>query len=41
MDLNTLTDQILAINNWVYQPILMPTILLIVGGLITVRTGWV
>ena len=39
MDTTDLTNQILAINNFVYQPMLMPAILLLVGGLISVKTG--
>src|ERR687897_1079380 len=39
MNLDTLTDQILAIDSFVWQPFVMPLILVIVGGLITVMTG--
>ena len=39
MDATDLTNQILVVNNFVWQPILMPTILVIVGGLITIKTG--
>ena len=34
-----LTNQILAVDSFVWQPYLMPLILLLTGGLITVRTG--
>ena len=36
-----LTNQILAVDSFVWQPYLMPLILLLTGGLITVRTGLV
>ena len=37
--MNTLTDRILTLNDFVWQPLAMPLILVIVGGLITVMTG--
>lgn len=39
MNLDALTDQILAIDSFVWQPFAMPLILVIVGGLITLMTG--
>jgi AGCS family alanine or glycine:cation symporter len=39
MNLDTLTDQILAIDAFVWQPFVMPLVLVIVGGLLTVMTG--
>ncbi|HJO39307.1 MAG: sodium:alanine symporter family protein [Vicinamibacterales bacterium] len=36
-----LTNQILAVNDFVYQPMLMPAVLLLVGALISVKTGLV
>ena len=42
MDLfGTLPDKILAINNFVWQPAVMPLVLVIVGGWLTVRSGFV
>lgn len=41
MNLDTLTDQILAIDSFVWRPYVMPLVLLIVGGLLTVMTGCV
>jgi len=41
MDLTQLTDQILALNDLVWQPMAMPLVLVIVGGLLTVVTGFV
>ena len=37
----TLTDRILTLNDFVWQPLAMPLILVLVGGLITVMTGFV
>ena len=37
--MNALTEQILAVYSWVWQPFAMPLVLVIVGGLITVSTG--
>jgi alanine or glycine:cation symporter, AGCS family len=39
MNLETLTDQILALDSFVWQPIAMPLVLVIVGGLLTLMTG--
>ena len=39
MNLDTLTEQILAIDSFVWQPFVMPLILVVVGGLITLMTG--
>jgi len=36
-----LTNQITAIDAWVWQPFVMPIILLIVGGWLSIRTGFV
>lgn len=41
MNLDTLTDQILALDSFVWQPVVMPLVLVIVGGLLTVATGFV
>lgn len=41
MNLDALTEQILAIDSFVWQPFAMPLILVIVGGLITLMTGFV
>jgi AGCS family alanine or glycine:cation symporter len=41
MDLTALTDRILALNDFVWQPMAMPLVLVIVGGLLTVVTGFV
>ncbi|MFQ6045134.1 MAG: alanine/glycine:cation symporter family protein [Gemmatimonadales bacterium] len=41
MDLSKLPDYILSINDWVWQPAVMPVVLLIVGGWLTVRSGFV
>jgi alanine or glycine:cation symporter, AGCS family len=41
MNLETLREQIEAIDGFVWQPFAMPLILVIVGGLITVATGFV
>ncbi|MPZ19220.1 MAG: amino acid carrier protein [Luteitalea sp.] len=41
MDVSTLTDRILAIDGQVWQPFAMPLVLVIVGGLLTVMTGFV
>jgi len=37
----TLTDRILTLNDFVWQPLAMPLVLVLVGGLITVMTGFV
>jgi AGCS family alanine or glycine:cation symporter len=39
VDVTALTQRILAVDSWVWQPFVMPIILVIVGGLITVITG--
>lgn len=41
MDFSALADRILAVDGWVWQPLAMPLVLLIVGGWLTVRTGFV
>jgi AGCS family alanine or glycine:cation symporter len=41
MDVSTLTDSILAMNDQVWHPFAMPLVLVIVGGLLTVMTGFV
>lgn len=41
MNLDTLTEQILSIDSFVWQPFAMPLVLVIVGGLLTVMTGFV
>ena len=37
--MNTLTEQIQAIDSFVWQPFAMPLVLVVVGGLVTVATG--
>ena len=39
--MDALTERILAVDGWVWQPFATPLVLVIVGGLITVMTGWV
>jgi alanine or glycine:cation symporter, AGCS family len=39
MNLETLTEQILALDSFVWQPFAMPLVLVIVGGLLTLMTG--
>lgn len=39
--MNELTSSILAIDSWAYQPFKLPLILLAIGLLLTVRTGFV
>ena len=41
MNSNELTDQLLTLNELVWQPFAMPIVLVIVGGLITLLTGFV
>lgn len=41
MNLETLTEQILALDGFVWQPFAMPLVLVVVGGLITLVTGLV
>jgi AGCS family alanine or glycine:cation symporter len=39
--LESLTENVLAVNTWLYQPWMVPAILLIVGGWLTIRSGFV
>ena len=39
MNLADITARILALDSWVWQPFVMPIVLVLVGGLITVMTG--
>jgi Na+/alanine symporter len=39
--MNELTGRIEAIDAWVWQPFVMPLVLLIVGGWLSYRTGFV
>ena len=39
MDLANLTSQVITVDGFVWQPFFMPTVLVIVGLLITIRTG--
>jgi len=41
MDLATLTERILAVDAAVWQPTAMPVVLIVVGGLLTLATGFV
>ena len=41
MSLDDFTRRILAIDAWVWQPFAMPLVLVLVGGLITLATGFV
>lgn len=41
MDLTQLTNRILELNDMVWQPMAMPLVLVIVGGLLTLVTGFV
>ena len=41
MNLDALSDAILAVNDWVWQPAAMPALLLVVGGWLTIRSGLV
>lgn len=41
MDLTRLTEQIGAIDSFVWQPFVMPLVLVIVGGLLSIATGFV
>jgi alanine or glycine:cation symporter, AGCS family len=41
MDLTELTARILQVDGWVWQPFVMPLVLVVVGGLLTVRSGFV
>jgi len=39
MNIDTLTERILALDGFVWQPYVMPLVLVIVGGLLTLATG--
>ena len=39
--MNTLTDRIQTVDSFVWQPFAMPLVLVIVGGLVTIATGFV
>lgn len=39
MNLDTLTDQILRLDSFVWQPFVMPLVLVLVGGILTMVTG--
>ena len=39
MNIDTLTERILALDSFVWQPFVMPLVLVVVGGLITLATG--
>ena len=39
MNLTDLTARIVALDSWVWQPFVMPIVLVVVGGLITIITG--
>jgi AGCS family alanine or glycine:cation symporter len=41
MFVENLTEFILAVNDWLYQPAVMPLVLLVVGAWLTVRSGFV
>jgi alanine or glycine:cation symporter, AGCS family len=41
MDLTELTARILLVDGWVWQPFAMPLVLVVVGGLLTWRSGFV
>jgi AGCS family alanine or glycine:cation symporter len=41
MNLERLTEYIVKIDSWVWQPTVMPLVLVIVGGVLTVVTGFV
>jgi AGCS family alanine or glycine:cation symporter len=41
MFVENLTEFILAVNDWLYQPAIMPLVLLVVGAWLTVRSGFV
>jgi AGCS family alanine or glycine:cation symporter len=38
---SSLTEKILSVNDFVWQPIAMPVVLIVVGGWLTVRSGFV
>ena len=39
MDLANLTSQVITVDGFVWQPFFMPTVLVLVGLLISIRTG--
>ena len=39
--MNLLTEQIQAVDSFIWQPFVMPLVLVVVGGLITLVTGFV
>lgn len=39
--MNTLTEQIQAVDSFIWQPFVMPLVLVLVGGLLTLATGFV
>lgn len=39
MNIDTLTERILALDSFVWQPLAMPLVLVVVGGLLTLATG--
>ncbi len=39
--MNTLTDRIQTVDSFVWQPFAMPLVLVVVGGLVTIATGFV
>jgi AGCS family alanine or glycine:cation symporter len=41
MDIDTITERILALDGFVWQPFVMPLVLVVVGGLLTLVTGFV
>ena len=41
MFVETLTEYVLAVNDWLYQPWMVPLVLLVVGAWLTVRSGFV
>ena len=38
---SNLPDKIMSVNDWVWQPFAMPIVLIVVGGWLTVRSGFV
>ena len=38
---SNLPDKIMSVNDWVWQPFAMPVVLIVVGGWLTVRSGFV
>jgi AGCS family alanine or glycine:cation symporter len=41
MFVETLTDYVLAVNDFLYRPYMVPLVLLVVGGWLTVRSGFI